>query len=168
MGDSLPPPAEFDLVDSFARLRGTDVEIVLAEPKTDLAGGGLTVRLALAGRSVDGEARADESADARRLVVRVPRRQLSDGSWSLAVVRPDGDVAPLAARLLVQGARPLVLLWGANGGRSAVPKGRYDDPKRRAARAGAKALDRALTVLPEERATRLRKQAHAAARRLLG
>lgn len=168
MGDSLPPPAEFDLVDSFARLRGADAEIVLADPKTELAGGNLMVRLAHDGRTVEAEAEGTDTAAGRRLVVRLPRSRLSDGVWSLAMVRSDGSVAPLAARLLVQGARPLVLLWGAQGSRSKTPKTRPSDSKQRAARAGARALDRALAALPDERATRVRQRARAAARRVLG
>jgi len=110
MGNSLPPPAEFDLVDSFARVRGSDVEIVLGEPKTDIADDGVTVRLELTGRTVTAQAMLVQEGG-RRLVVRAPRSQFSDGVWSLAVIHADGSVAPLAARLLVQGQRPLVLLW---------------------------------------------------------
>jgi len=168
MGNSLPPPAEFDLVDSFARLRGADAELVLAEPKTELVAESLTVRLELGDKRIDAAAEATEAPAGRRLVVRVPRSRLSDGTWSLAVVRPGDDVAPLAARLLVQGARPLVLLWGASGGHTVAPRGRRNDPKKRAARAGARAFDRMVTVLPEQRAAQLRTQARRAARRLLG
>jgi hypothetical protein len=168
MGDSLPPPAEFDLVDSFARRRGADAEIVLAEPKTDLAGGGLTVRLALGRTKVEAEAEASETADGRRLVVRVPRSRLTDGAWSLAVVRPGGDVAPLAARLLVQGERPLVLLWGANAGTTYVPLARAKGARATALRTGARAADRVLDVLPEKQAVRARRKARKLARRVLG
>src|SRR3954447_15942241 len=168
MGDSLPPPAEFDLVDSFARLRGTDAEIVLSEPKTELAASGATVRLAQGGRSVDAPAEVADSPAGRRLIVRVPRNRLGDGIWSLGVLRSDDAVAPLAARLLVQGRRPLVLLWGAKGGKSHVPTGREEHPKQGLAGAGARVLDRALPALPEDRAKRVRAQARAVARKVLG
>lgn len=168
MGDSLPPPAEFDLVDSFARLRGADAEIVLAAPKTELADSGVAVRLAHGGRTVEAPASVSGDDAGRRLTVRVARSRLADGIWSLSVIRPDGSEAPLAARLLVQGRRPLVLLWGAKGGRSHVPKGRPNDPRRRALRAGSRAFDRALAVLPEDRARRVRATARAAARKVLG
>ena len=164
MGDSLPPPAEFDLVDSFARQRGSDVEIVFAEPKTDISGDQLAVRLTLGQRVVT--ARAEGSG--ARLTVRVARSELTDGTWGLSVVRPDGAVAPLAARLLVQGRRPVVLLWGAKATRTLVPLGRADEPKARVARAGARALDRAVAVLPPERAKQVRRGARRAARKLLG
>jgi hypothetical protein len=167
MGDSLPPPAEFDLVDSFARLRGTEAEIVLAEPKTEIADDGVSVRLQQGGQSLDAPAEATDSGLGRRLVVRVPRNRLTDGTWSLAVVRPDGSIAPLAARLLVQGARPLVLLWGAKAGKTQEPAGRPNDPKIRAARAGARVLDRALTPLPADKAKQIRRQARQLARKIL-
>ena len=38
MGSSLPPKASVDLVASYARLRGGDVEIVLADPVDILEG----------------------------------------------------------------------------------------------------------------------------------
>jgi hypothetical protein len=168
LGDSLPPPAEFDLVDSFARLRGSDAEIVLADPKTDLSGAGTLVRLEMGGQRVQAAAETPDS----RLVVRVPRSRLSDGIWSIAVVRAGSDggesVAPLAARLLVQGARPLVLLWGAKGGKSQAPTGRAGDVKQRLLRGGADALDRALTVLPPDRAAEVRRRIRSGARRVLG
>src|SRR3954454_15049936 len=168
MGDSLPPPAEFDLVDSFARLRGADAEIVLGDPKTELIGVEQTVRLAQGKRRIDAAAEMSESPVGRRLTVRVPRNRLSNGVWSLRVVHADGSVAPLAARLLVQGRRPLVLLWGAQGKTSQVPAGRPSDVKRRVATTGARVLDRALTVLPDEKAARVRKQVRTAARKVLG
>jgi hypothetical protein len=168
MGDSLPPPAEFDLVDSFARLRGDKAEIVLAEPKTELTESTAVVRLRRGGRSVDAAGDVVDSSTGRRLIVRVPRSELSDGIWSLTVVRSEDDVAPLAARLLVQGQRPLVLLWGANAGASAVPTSRASDPKRRAGAAAGQLLTRALSVLPDEQARRIRKPIRKIARRVLG
>lgn len=163
MGDSLPPPAEFDLVDSYARLRGATAEIVLAEPKTDLSGGSLTVRLSLGASVVT----APAEADGARLTVRIPRAQLTDGTWSLSVIRPDGAEAPLAARLLVQGRRPLVLLWGAKPAKTQLPPGRAAGSKKRVAKAAGHALDRALTVLPPEKAEKVRGQARRKARKLL-
>jgi len=168
MGDSLPPPAEFDLVDSFARLRGADAEIALGDPKTELVGVEQTVRLSQGRRRIDAAAEMSDSPTGRRLTVRVPRSRLSDGIWSLQVVHADGSVAPLAARLLVQGRRPLVLLWGAHGGKSQVPAGRPTDVKRRVAATGARVLDRALTLLPEEKAARVRQQVRTTARKVLG
>jgi hypothetical protein len=167
MGNSLPPPAEFDLVDSFARLRGADVEIVLAEPKTELTDGGLTVRLTQGRTSVDAPAEASEMATGRRLTVRVPRRRLTDGTWSLVVVRPDGDVAPLAARLLVQGRRPLVLLWGAKGGNTYEPPSARTDVRSKMVAVGAQGFDRVTSLLPPERAAAARRQVQGLARKFL-
>lgn len=168
MGDSLPPPAEFDLVDSFARRRGADAEIVLAEPKTDLAGGGLTVRLALGKKSIDADAEATDTPAGRRLVVRVPRSRLSDGTWSLAVVRPGDDVAPLAARLLVQGERPLVLLWGAKAGDTHVPTPRAEGGRGAVLRTGIRAANRLFDALPEKQGKQARRKARALARKVVG
>jgi hypothetical protein len=164
VGDSLPPPAEFDLVDSFARLRGSDAEIVLANPKTEIAGADTAVRLESGSRTVDAQAAADAQG---RLVVRVRRNQLDDGIWRLAVVRGGTDVAPLAARLLVQGARPLVLLWGAEGNKTRVPGRRRNARRQRVVEIGTDMVDRALTVLPPQRAAAVRKRIRRTARKLL-
>jgi hypothetical protein len=168
MGDSLPPPAEFDLVDSFARLRGDQVEIVLAEPKAELSGSSQTVTLRHDGQAVEASAELIDADGTRTLTVRLPRARLSDGVWTVGVRREDGTVAPLAARLLVQGRRPLVLLWGARAGTTHAPAPRRSPSKQRVVSAGKHALDRALAVLPEAKADVVRKQARTAARRLLG
>jgi hypothetical protein len=167
MGNSPPPPAEFDLVDSFARLRGDDVEIVLAEPKTDIAADGASLRLQKSGPSVSAPAQLVESGG-RRLTARVPRGRLGNGIWSLAVVHADGSVAPLAARLLVQGPRPVVLLWGAEAGPTEEPRRRGSTGGRSGAvHAGGRVLDRALAPLPDAQAERIRRGIRRAARRIL-
>jgi hypothetical protein len=167
MGDSLPPPAEFDLVDSFARRRGDDVEVVLADPKTELIGADHAVVLRRGQAAVEAIGQFADSGTTRRLTIRAPRSRFANGTWSLAVRRPDGREAPLAARLLVQGERPLVLLWGAKGGRSETPPA-HTGARRRALSTGRRVLDRALSRLPEARAAQVRGQVRLAARRLLG
>jgi hypothetical protein len=168
VGDSLPPPAEFDLVGSYARRRGSDVEIVLADPKTAVSGS-IVVRLARGKRKVDAKGSLDTDPRGRRLVARAPRSAFADGNWSLTLLTDDGSPEPLAARLLVQGDRPLVLLWGAKDKPTVEPDNRaVPSAKRRAAAAGGRALDRVLSVLPDDRAKQVRERARSAARKVLG
>jgi hypothetical protein len=168
MGDSMPPPATFDLVDSFARRRGADVEIVLADPQTETTSGAVSVRLAQGERAVEARAELEDAPAGRRLTVRAPRSEVADGIWTLELSSASGP-QQLAARLLVQGERPLVLLWGAKAGRTRLPdvKG-LAARKRKAAHVGGQVLDRALAVLPEEKRRALRAQARTTARRVLG
>ena len=170
MGDSLPPPAEFDLVGSFARRRGTDVEIVLADPKIEIGAAAAVVTLARGRQSVEATGTLAVGPRGRRLVVRAPRAALTDGNWSLTLRTGADSLEPLAARLLVQGDRPLVLLWGAKDKPSLAPanRGAGLPAKRRAAATAGRALDRVLTVLPDEQARKIRASARKTARRVLG
>lgn len=122
MGKSLPPPAEIDLVLSYARRVGDVVELVLGDPQLDLDGAPPVVRLRQAGRrGVEREGRLVHDERGRRLVVRVPRKELGRGTWAVLLVGgPQGKV-PVQARLLVQGRRPVVLLWGRRGSPSELP-----------------------------------------------
>lgn len=169
MGDSLPPPAGFDLVGSYARRRGSDVEIVLAEPKSEILDSSVVVRLARGKKSVEATGALADEPGGRRLVVRAPRAALSDGNWTLTLRGHDGSPEPLAARLLVQGERPVVLLWGAKDKASLQPANRSAlSTKQRAAATAGRALDRALTLLPDEQAKKIRSGARTAARKVLG
>ncbi len=168
MGDSLPPPAAFDLISSFARVVGADIEIVLADPKVELAGTTVNVGLRRGGQVVVAPGTTEQRASGVRVVVRVPRDSVTDGTWTLSIERESAPSERIDARLLVQGVRPVVLLWGAQDPRSIVPKPRKaPTPRRRAAAAAGHALDRALVVLPEDQAKRLRAGARTAARRIM-
>jgi hypothetical protein len=168
VGDSLPPPADFDLVGSYARRRGAKVEIVLADPKTEVSGAAV-VRLARGKRTVEASGSLTDDARGRRLVVHAQRSALSDGNWSLTLIAADGAPEPLAARLLVQGMRPLVLLWGAKDKPSLQPASRTVlSTKQRTAATAGKALDRVLGVLPEHQAKKIRATARKTARKVLG
>lgn len=164
MGDSLPPPASFDLVGSFARCQGAQLELVIAEPKVETAETPV-ITLRNGSRSVDASGQYEDWPHGRRLVVRAPRSQLTDGIWSLTL-SAGGNTERLDARLLVQGERPLVLLWGAQGNSSLIPLGRPDGRRQAAAVAG-RGLDRALSVLPDEQAKKIRARARTVARRVL-
>jgi len=108
-----PDPLTIDYVDSHARLRGDEVELVLC----GLEGAADATTLVLTG---DGPTVTSPAEAGNGLVrARTPRASLADGQWSIAL-----DGVLVDARLLVQGARPLVLLLGAEGPRSVVPKTR--------------------------------------------
>jgi hypothetical protein len=165
VGDSLPPPATIDLVGSFARRRGSDVQLVLWDPKSDTAAAATELELTSAGVTAYGKVTFVDDERGRRLECRVARSGVTDGQWSL-MLRADGVPEPVAARLLVQGDRPLVLLWGAKAGASMVPSA-APTPKVRAARAGVEALDSALSVLPPQKAREVRGRIRRAGAKLL-
>lgn len=164
MGDSRPPEAAIDLVDSYARRVGDDVEVVLSDPDGVVAPGA-TVELRR------GEQRhrasvevvdAEHGEHGRRALVRLPRADLRNGTYALrlAAAGDDGEGArPLGCRLLVQGERPLVLLWGQRATPSMTPvphpRGR-DEAGGRGGREGGEATG----------ASRVRRRAGAAARRV--
>jgi hypothetical protein len=112
-----PAPLTFDPVDSHVRLRGTDVEVVLCglERVPDAT----SLELSRDGTSVS----APVEATATEVRARTPRSGLTDGQWSIALAGQ-----PVDGRLLVQGARPLVLLLGAAAPRSVVPRSRRAAP----------------------------------------
>jgi hypothetical protein len=114
-----PGPLAFDYVDSHARLRGDEVELVLCG--LDGAEGATSVVLSRDGSRVAAPAdvRAGETTEVR---ARTPRSGLGDGEWSIAL--EGGSPGPVDGRLLVQGARPVVLLLGATAPRSVVPRPR--------------------------------------------
>jgi hypothetical protein len=164
VGDFRPPQAAIDLVASYARRRGGEVEIVLAEPAPGGAVDALILRKGATAVTAPVEL---VDGPGRRIVARAPREALADGIWALTLRSGDG-AGRVGARLLVQGDRPLVLLWGGGN-----PKSRLPDPRpsattgRQVAALAGRALDGALAALPAERAQRLRSQARSAARRLL-
>jgi hypothetical protein len=82
---------------------------------------------------------------------------------------------PVSARLLVQGQRPVVLLWGEKTKKSVLPAGRPSlraggraAAARRAALTGSKALDRGLKVLPDQQAEKVRRTVRKVAKSVLG
>lgn len=163
MGDSLPPPAAIDLVGSYARLKGSDIEIVLSEPSWAGSSGVLMLKK---GRvTVGAQTELVEDGYGRRLLIRTPRSELRDGIWSLRLRLDEVGDEPIGARLLVQADRPLALLWGAGKSRSRLPEARPTVTMRsRIASAAGWAVDAALSALPAERAHRMRSFARTAAR----
>lgn len=162
MGNSLPPPAAIDLVGSFARRRGSAIEIVLWEPKLAETSGALLLKKGR--RTVESPVKLIEDAAGRRLLARTPGGKLTDGIWSMRLRAATGNDEPVGARLLVQGERPVVLLWGAASKPSDVPR----SGRRKAAAAVGRTLDRAVSVLPPEHAVQVRSSIRKAARRVLG
>ena len=163
---SKPPSAQFDLVDSYARRRGSDVEIVLADPAVVITESPIVVTLRCGRRSVEAKGEFGVGVSGAQLTIRAPRAEFGNGTWSL-VLHPDAHTEEsVAARLLVQGERPLVLLWGATSRPSLIPSRRSIRTKRAVA-AGGKVLDKALTVLPEDKAKKVRAQVRSTARKVL-
>ena len=112
MGDSRPPDsAPVDLVNSYARRRGDRVEVVLADPSPPIDTTGAVVVLRREGRGVRAGADVLDDARGRRLVASFPAEDLDDGQWRV-VVRVANERTNPGLRLLVQGRRPVVLLWG--------------------------------------------------------
>ncbi len=166
MGLSAPPPASIDLVGSFARRRGSDVELVLWAPTQ--AQHATAVELAKGASVVRGSIELVSDSEGDRLVARVARAELSDGQWSITVLTPDGERSSVEARLLVQDARPLVLLWGAKSLEAGLtPEPPAQTARKRAAQAGGRLLDSALRPLPPQRAVAARRSLRRAARRVL-
>jgi hypothetical protein len=172
VGSSLPPTASIDLVGSFARVHDTDIEIVLAEPELLHGEDGVTLWLSKGHRRVATRTRVvRQDHGTRQVVARAPRTDLTKGLWSLTLETAGADPAKqVDARLLVQGERPIVLLWGATGQKSMLPvRHARRPPSRRvsAVAAGRVALDRVLRLLPPERAASVRTRARSVARRVM-
>lgn len=169
MGQSLPPPATLDLVGSYARRNGSNVDLLLA--RSDLPGstGPLVVHLARGSKKVTGTAAVQVAREGSDVVASVPARQLSDGTWTIRLgVEGDDETVPVTARLLVQGQRPVVLLWGEKDGKSVVPTRRSSPTvARRVAVRGGQALDAGLKVLPDGAADKVRTTVRKAARTVL-
>lgn len=125
MGNSKPPPSSIDLVDSYARRRDDRVELVLQDPQFAL-GSTTTIEARRKDAVVEFEVREVVDERGRRVVAIGPRAALENGPWRLHLIA-DGQREVLGVRLLVQGDRPLVLLWGA----TALPS-RRPDPRPRA------------------------------------
>ena len=135
MGNSQPPPTQVDLVDSYARLVGDEVEIVLADPALDVPADGIVV-LRQGKRRRDARHRLVEDEAGRRLVARIERARLGDGIWALRLRTSEGSTH-WGCRLLVQGRRPLVLLWGSSSPASTLPDPHPRDDRSSAKRAAA-------------------------------
>lgn len=119
MGNSRPPRADVDLVDSYARRLGDELEVVLASPGFDLTEDTEVILRRRNARHASVPSLVDDERG-RRVVVRFPRAELSDGTWVLRL-RARNQGRDLGCRLLVQGARPLVLLWGSKALPSTLP-----------------------------------------------
>jgi hypothetical protein len=107
----------------------------------------------------------------------VPESEVGDGVWLLGLGRPSAEVpSPVTARLLIQGRRPVVLLWGptidkpkAKAAKKPATKGTKAAPTLagRIAKGGSKALDAGLRPLPDKQAVRIRDTARKIAKTVL-
>lgn len=169
MGLSLPPPATLDLVGSYARRTGDSVELMLARSDLPTSTGALVLRLTRGGHTVTGTAQVRASDEGSDVLGHVPAGQLSDGIWQIGLGgEGDDEFAPVTARLLVQGRRPVVLLWGEKAAASRVPASRpASSVGRRVAATGSKVLDAGLRVLPERSADKVRTTVRRVARSVI-
>ena len=120
MGDSRPPgSAPVDLVNSYALRRGDRVEVSLAEPSAPMVAEGAVMVLRQGDRRLRSEASVVDDARGRRLVASFASGDLDDGQYRV-VVRADEVRTKAGVRLLVQGRRPVVLLWGDRPARPQV------------------------------------------------
>jgi hypothetical protein len=119
VGSSKPPATDVDLVNSCALLVGEEVEVRLADPGPGI-GDGATVVLRGRGGVQRGTLALLDGDRGRRGVVRFERSALTDGQYAVWL-GAGVEERPLGCRLLVQGARPLVLLWGAEAPTSRLP-----------------------------------------------
>jgi hypothetical protein len=165
MGSSLPPPATLDLVSSAARRSGRHVELILARAHVppDIRGD-LVVRLTKGTEVITAGAhtrptkhgRGGSAADSEiDVVAEVPSVSLTDGKWRVELGgAEDEELAVVTARLLVQGRRPVVLLWGARAKRSTSPRPRQ--ARSGVQRTAITVLETGLRVLPGDTAERVR------------
>ena len=111
-----------NLVNSYGRRRGELVEVVLADPSPSLTSGRAVMVLRRGGpdgQRLRAPAQLLDDARGRRLVAAFPADALADGQRRL-IVRAGGQRTPPGVRLLVQGRRPTVLLWGDRPTRAQV------------------------------------------------
>jgi hypothetical protein len=170
MGQSLPPPATLDLVGSYARRNGSAIDLLLARSDLPNSTGPLVVELSKGASSVTGTAEVRASGEGSDVQASVPARQLSDGVWKIQLgVAGDDERVPVSARLLVQGQRPVVLLWGEKTQKSMVPAAKTvtGGVARRVAAGGSKALDVGLKALPEQQAAKVRQTVKKVAKAVL-
>jgi hypothetical protein len=177
MGSSLPPPATLDLVGSFARRDGDTIELLFARAEVPAGEGDLLLTMTSGGAVAHAPARLRPAPTGQDVVVRVPESEVGDGVWSLELGRPSAEApSPVTARLLIQGRRPVVLLWGPTIGqpqrkaaKKAPKKGTKAAPTLagRIAKGGSKALDAGLRPLPDRQATKIRDTARKIAKTVL-
>lgn len=122
MGSSRPPKADISLVDSYAHRSGVNARLVLADPRVEVpAEATALLRHRKAHAELEVSCGLIDDERGRRLVIQVPLASLRDGIWTIRLRTADGT-SSLGCRLLVQGDRPLVLLWGAKASPSILPR----------------------------------------------
>lgn len=128
MGDSRPPRAVLDLVQSYAYRQDGQVRIVLSDPQTEIGTNPFLV-MRQGPRKLKAPATVTEEDGVTTLVAEVPGGRRLRGVWALFLNAEDLTKVRLQARLLVQGPkRPVVLLWGARGEESRLPAPRTEEP----------------------------------------
>jgi hypothetical protein len=98
-------------VNSYALRRAGRIEVVLADPAPPLDADGAVMVLRAGRERVRSRATVVDDGRGRRLVASFAEEELADGQYRV-VVRTSETRSRPGVRLLVQGQRPVVLLWG--------------------------------------------------------
>lgn len=156
-------------VASFASSADDHVRLVLHLPEAPPVDGPATLSLRAGQRVVRADATVTADADGGALVeASVPTARVGKGTWRLSLrSAPDSPPIRLQARLVTGPRLPVALVTGP-AARTQMPAPR-PRPRRPAASRGwqvaTKAVDTALSPLPDEQAARVRSVLAKAARR---
>ena len=107
-----PDPLADDVL-SYARLDGDAVRVVLTlAGDAHVAGPRVFIRFQNDESRLRFPAALEHAMGRTRVEVSVPREQLADGVWHLALRERGGSVHDLGARLLLHRDQPVALLFG--------------------------------------------------------
>lgn len=158
MGNSKPPAAVIDLVDSYACRHDGQVQIVLVDPQAPI-GEKPVIVMRRGNDRLKAPAQLIEDERGRRLVALVPRGRRLRGTWKLKLVSEGHPRVRLQARLLVQGPhRPVVLLWGHRSDTSRLPEPHPRESEETHDGAPRRLASKAVSMLPEGTADQLRRR----------
>ena len=109
----MPPDPLADDVLSYARLDGDAVRVVLTLAEdAEVAGPRVLLRFQNDEARHRAPSALERAMGRSRVDVSVPREQLADGVWRLALGERGGPVRDLGARLLLHRDQPVALLFG--------------------------------------------------------
>jgi hypothetical protein len=160
-----------ETISSYARRTEDGVQLVLHLPGLQADEGTLQLRLAGPRGKVRTEATVTATEPGMRVEAHLGAKQLSPGVWRIALRQdPEAPFVRAQARLLMSTTQPIALLPGPAPRTRLEPPVRAvpSSPARRALREAGRLADRALSVLPADRAERARETLRSSAHRILG